>query len=159
MTPRLFYLFFFRVTQLVRLSGRDRGQLAVEVVVLCHDVSVLGRQPPTPHGSRPARGLLGGLARLLPASASDARWYSPTPCSAGTEKSSAAAGATCTGDADGLRSLPAPSRWRATGEGADHDSRPSNARTSRPPASRGECGVRSEPDRDRSAAFRTAEQR
>ena len=40
MALRFLYLFFLRVTQLVRLANRDREVLAVEVVVLRHEVAV-----------------------------------------------------------------------------------------------------------------------
>ncbi|MHB8247077.1 MAG: hypothetical protein ACYDGN_17375 [Acidimicrobiales bacterium] len=41
MALRFLYLFFLRVIQLVRLSRRAYNELAVEVVTLRHEVSVL----------------------------------------------------------------------------------------------------------------------
>jgi len=60
------YRAFCRVLQLIRLIGRSDTDLAIEVVMLRHEVAVLRRQ-----GHRPAlepadRAVLAGLARLLP---------------------------------------------------------------------------------------------
>jgi putative transposase len=66
MTLRFLYLFFLRVTQLVRLAGRDRDGLALEVVVLRHEVAVLRRQVTRPALQPADRALLAGLARMLP---------------------------------------------------------------------------------------------
>ncbi|MHB1487854.1 MAG: hypothetical protein ACYCS7_07635 [Acidimicrobiales bacterium] len=54
MALRFPYLFFLRVTQLVRLSWRGHDELAVEVVMLRHEVSVLHRRWTYPH-RRPGR--------------------------------------------------------------------------------------------------------
>ena len=60
------HLLFVRVSQLVRLACRGRDELAIEVVMLRHEVSVLRRQIDRP-ALRPAdRALLAGLTRLLP---------------------------------------------------------------------------------------------
>lgn len=60
------YLLFVRVSQLIRFACRGRDELAIEVVMLRHEVSVLRRQIDRP-ALRPAdRALLAGLARLLP---------------------------------------------------------------------------------------------
>jgi len=59
------YLAFVRTLQLLRLFGRDNEELAVEVVILRHEVAVLRRQVARP-SLRPAdRALLAGLGRLL----------------------------------------------------------------------------------------------
>jgi putative transposase len=59
------YLVFVRLLQLIRLRGSDRDELAVEVVVLRHQVSVLRRQVGWPR-LRPAdRAILAALSRLL----------------------------------------------------------------------------------------------
>jgi len=59
------YLAFVRVVQLVRLMCRAQDDLAIEVVMLRHEVAVLRRQVDRP-ALRPAdRALLAGLARLL----------------------------------------------------------------------------------------------
>jgi putative transposase len=59
------YLAFVRILQLLRLLRRDNGKLAIEVVMLRHEVAVLRR-----HVDRPAlrpvdRALLAGLSRFL----------------------------------------------------------------------------------------------
>ena len=59
------YLAFTRILQLVRLSRRDGDQLAIEIVVLRHEVAVLRRQVVRPALRPPDRALLAGLARLL----------------------------------------------------------------------------------------------
>jgi putative transposase len=54
-----------RVVQLVRLSCRAQDDLAIEIVMLRHEVAVLRRQVDRP-ALRPAdRALLAGLSRLL----------------------------------------------------------------------------------------------
>src|ERR1039457_3001792 len=59
------YVAFVRVVQLVRLSCRAQDDLAIEIVMLRHEVAVLRRQVDRP-GLRPAdRALLAGLSRLL----------------------------------------------------------------------------------------------
>ncbi len=59
------YLAFLRTLQLVRLRRRDADDLAIEVVVLRHEVAVLRRQVARP-ALRPAdRALLAGLSRLM----------------------------------------------------------------------------------------------
>ena len=59
------YLAFVRVVQLVRLSCRAQDDLAIEIVILRHEVAVLRRQVERP-ALRPAdRALLAGLSRLL----------------------------------------------------------------------------------------------
>ena len=60
------YLAFVRVLELLRLERRDDGELAIEVVMLRHEVSVLRRQITRP-ALRPAdRAVLAGLSGLLP---------------------------------------------------------------------------------------------
>ena len=46
------YLAFTRILQLLRLSRRDSDELAVEVVMLRHEVAVLRRQVVRPCGCR-----------------------------------------------------------------------------------------------------------
>lgn len=59
------YIAFIRVLELLRLRGSDTTDLAVEVVILRHEVAVLRRQGARP-ALRPAdRALLTGLSRLL----------------------------------------------------------------------------------------------
>jgi hypothetical protein len=48
MALRFLYLFFLVVAQLIRLSGLDREKLAVEVVMLRHEVAVAGTTAPPP---------------------------------------------------------------------------------------------------------------
>ncbi len=60
------YLAFVRVVQLVRLLCRAQDDLAIEIVILRHEVAVLRRQVDRP-ALRPAdRAVLAGLSRLLP---------------------------------------------------------------------------------------------
>jgi len=59
------YLAFSRILQLVHLNRRDRDELAIEVVVLRHEVSVLRRQVVRPALRPSDRALLAGLGRLL----------------------------------------------------------------------------------------------
>ena len=59
------YLAFVRLLQLLRRFRRDNEELAIEVVMLRHEVAVLRRQVARP-ALRPAdRALLTGLSRLL----------------------------------------------------------------------------------------------
>jgi len=59
------YLAFTKTLQLMRLSRRDRDQLAIEVVMLRHEVAVLRRQVVRPALCPADRALLAGLSRLL----------------------------------------------------------------------------------------------
>jgi putative transposase len=60
------YMAFVRVLQLLRLRRSEQDELAVEVVVLRHEISVLRRQVERP-ALRPAdRAVLAGLSRLVP---------------------------------------------------------------------------------------------
>jgi len=59
------YLAIVRVLQLVRLSWRKDTDLAVEVVMLHHEASVLRRQDYRPALQPADRAVLGGLWRLL----------------------------------------------------------------------------------------------
>ena len=59
------YLAFVRVLQLLRLFGRDDKELAIEVVMLRHEVAVLRRQVARPALRPSDRALLAGLSRLI----------------------------------------------------------------------------------------------
>ena len=59
------YRAFSRVLQLVRLSFRSDTDLAIEVVLLRHEVAVLRRQVQRPMRQPADRAVLAGLARLL----------------------------------------------------------------------------------------------
>ena len=59
------YLAFVRILQMLRLSRRDGGDLAIEVVVLRQEVAVLRRQVPRPALRPSDRALLAGLGRLI----------------------------------------------------------------------------------------------
>jgi putative transposase len=62
-----FYIVFVRLLQLSRLVRSEKEELAIEVVMLRHEVSVLRRQVARP-ALRPAdRAVLAGLSRLLSA--------------------------------------------------------------------------------------------
>lgn len=59
------YLAFVRVVQLIRILCRAQDDLAIEIVMLRHEVAVLRREVGRP-ALRPAdRALLAGLSRLL----------------------------------------------------------------------------------------------
>src|SRR5271169_5298549 len=59
------YLAFVRILQLLRLFRRDNEDLAVEVVVLRHEVAVLRRQVDRPALRPSDRALFAGLSRLV----------------------------------------------------------------------------------------------
>jgi len=59
------YLAFVRILQLLRLFRRDHEDLAIELVVLRHEVAVLRRQVARPALQPSDRALLTVLSRLL----------------------------------------------------------------------------------------------
>jgi len=59
------YLGFVRILQLLRVLRRDHQELAIEVVMLRHELAVLRRQVARPALRPPDRALLAGLSRLL----------------------------------------------------------------------------------------------
>ena len=65
-TLSFLYWAFCRVLQLVRLIGRSDTDLAIEVVMLRHEVAVLRRQVQRPPLEPADRAVLAGLAQLLP---------------------------------------------------------------------------------------------
>jgi putative transposase len=65
-TLSFLYRAFCRVLQLVRFSCRTDADLAIEVVMLRHEVAVLRRQVSRPALQPADRALFAGLARLLP---------------------------------------------------------------------------------------------
>jgi putative transposase len=66
MTLSFLYRAFCRVLHLIRLIGHSDTDLAIEVVVLRHEVAVLRRQVHRPAPEPADRAVLAGLARLLP---------------------------------------------------------------------------------------------
>jgi putative transposase len=59
------YIGFVRALELLRLRGSDTSDLAVEVVILRHEVAFLRRQVAPPAFRAADRALLAGLSRLL----------------------------------------------------------------------------------------------
>jgi len=59
------YLAFVRILQLLRFQRRDHGALAIEVVMLRHELTVLRRQVARPALRPSDRALLAGLSRVL----------------------------------------------------------------------------------------------
>lgn len=96
------YRAFYRVLQRIRLMRRADTDLAIELVMLRHEVAVLRRQVQRPALEPSDRALLAGLARLPPASASDGSSSGPQPCFAGTATWPPSAGEGCH---DGARLL------------------------------------------------------
>ncbi len=66
MSLSFLYLAFVRILQLLSLLRRGNGELAIEVVMLRHEVAVLRRQVTRPALRPSDRALLSGLSRLLP---------------------------------------------------------------------------------------------
>jgi putative transposase len=66
MSLSFLYQAFCRVLQLVRLMGRSDEEIAIEVVMLRHEVAILRRQIHRPALEPADRAVLAGLARLLP---------------------------------------------------------------------------------------------
>jgi len=110
------YRAFCRVLQLIRLIFRSNTEIAIEVVMLRHEVTVLRRQVHRPALEPADRAVLAGLARLLPATVSDASSFSRQRSCAGTGTSSPSAGPTRTIDPVVQASQRAPPRsscaWR-----------------------------------------------
>ncbi|MGO8871298.1 MAG: hypothetical protein ACLQPH_07820, partial [Acidimicrobiales bacterium] len=71
------YLAFLRILQLLRLQRFDDTDLAIEVVMLRHDMAVLRRQVARPALRPPDRALLVGLSRL--ASRAKVTWFFVQP--------------------------------------------------------------------------------
>jgi putative transposase len=65
MALSFFYMAFVRLLQLVRFSRRGQQELAVEVLMLRHEVAVLRRQVVRPALQPADRAVLAGLSRLL----------------------------------------------------------------------------------------------
>jgi hypothetical protein len=61
------YIAFVRLLQLLRLSRRREEELAMEIVMLRHEVAVLRRQVARPALRPSDRAVLAGLSRLLSA--------------------------------------------------------------------------------------------
>ena len=68
MALSFFYLAFLRTMQILRLRRSDDSDLAIEVVVLRHELAVLRRQVARPALRPSDRALLAGLSRLIPRS-------------------------------------------------------------------------------------------
>jgi putative transposase len=118
----LLYL-FLRIRQLFRRSRRNGGDLAIEVVVLRHEVAVLRREVHRPV-LRPSDGaLLPALAGRSLERHSCGSSSSPTPCSVGIVSWSVASGPTRSPQA-ARESLPGRWRWWFAWQGEPDLGRP-----------------------------------
>lgn len=66
MSLRLLYLIFLRVLNLLVLFGRLSASTNIELLVLCHEVTVLGRVTPKPALDWADRAVFAALVRRLP---------------------------------------------------------------------------------------------
>jgi putative transposase len=66
--PRLAYFTLCRSIQLLALLGRSDAAKNLEILVLCHQLTVLRRQLPRPRLEPADRALLSAISRVLPRS-------------------------------------------------------------------------------------------
>ena len=66
MALSFFYFAFLRTMQIFRLQRSDTSDLAIEVVMLRHEVAVHRRKVARPALRTSDRALLAGLSRLIP---------------------------------------------------------------------------------------------
>jgi hypothetical protein len=86
MIVRVVYILATRVLGWLALLARRRSGLILEVLVLRHEIAILGRQITKPRPSWPDRAILSALARLLPRDGADLtlrRWRSRRRSSVG----------------------------------------------------------------------------
>lgn len=128
------YVAFTRLLELLRFQRRDTADLAIEGVVLRHEVAVLRRQVTRP-ALRPAdRALLAGLSRLWP--------RTKRHCFSGLEPSSSTP--------TGRSFLPNPRRLASTKPSPSSGQRRGPENLSGVDASRGQFGVEPGPSGQRS---------
>ncbi|HEY6312585.1 MAG TPA: hypothetical protein VIY52_17525 [Streptosporangiaceae bacterium] len=84
MSIRLLYPFMVRVFGWLIPLGRSQASKDAEIMVLRHEVMVLGRQVARPRPDWANRAVLAGLARLLPAALRGAGWSHRGLCWPGT---------------------------------------------------------------------------
>ncbi len=65
MALSFFYVAFVRTLELLRLSGKETDELAIEIVMLRHEVTVLRRQWSYRHRRDGRPGVLGGTVQIV----------------------------------------------------------------------------------------------
>ncbi len=110
------YFAFLRTVQILCLQRSDDPDLAVEVVMLRHEVAVLRRQMARPALRPSDRALLAGLSRIIPRAKLSRFFVQPAPCSAGIATWCERSGTTRSPPV-GPGPPPGPSRWWFFGQG------------------------------------------
>ena len=97
---RLLYLIFWQVLGLVLLSCRTSSAKDIELLVLRHELAILGRTNPRPRLDWAEGAVFAALVRRLPGHCVAAAWSPRTRSCAGIAASSADDGPTLSGPDD-----------------------------------------------------------